>query len=441
MRFLIGFCLVLAIEPSNTLLAQGTKDKSNDATQTILSPLGLGTGATVALTQNGTTVSVAVSQQFEGKVLNFWQLGMSGTLDKQGQAQVFSSQDSDAPGFQGKVGLGYSSFYAKDTSTDADDVAKQQTQFRGEAWCMDTLAALNKTLPKPGELPKDSTCAATLTKMQSILADQPATMTQPAKDTAKLIVDTLSGLSEKYGALERSGACTTFKDKAPVVYQFCPASGKPQSSIEEQKKIYPNAYKQDVKKELSPFYFTVAGNWIPSVTSVEYRAVTAGVADLATKHEFHRLLEGGSFDFATYYERLSWGADVAYGEAVKVKLQHVCQTTTSGTYTAQDCSDVMVGAPNPKRTKSITSAIAVNPLVPLSFPLLFRPGTQVTYHFEQRSDGHSTTLKWPIYFAGLSSPMKLVFGFEPTWNWDTDPKSRKKFSVSLFAGARPGVLN
>lgn len=30
--------------------------------------------------------------------------------------------------------------------------------------------------------------------------------------------------------------------------------------------------------------------------------------------------------------------------------------------------------------------------------------------------------------------MKFVFGIEPIWDWNTDPKVEKKFSVALFVG-------
>jgi hypothetical protein len=36
--------------------------------------------------------------------------------------------------------------------------------------------------------------------------------------------------------------------------------------------------------------------------------------------------------------------------------------------------------------------------------------------------------------------MKFVFGIQPTWDWNTDPKIGKKFSVSVFAGARPTIV-
>jgi hypothetical protein len=73
-----------------------TQDQGADPTQSFVSPLGLGTGAVVAVTAKGTSVSAVVERQMIAPV-NFWQVGVSGTTDKNGQAQVYSSSDKDAP--------------------------------------------------------------------------------------------------------------------------------------------------------------------------------------------------------------------------------------------------------------------------------------------------------------------------------------------------------
>src|SRR5579864_6415703 len=86
-----------------------TPDQGADPTQNFVSPLGLGTGAIVSVTSKGTSVSAAVERQMVSP-LNFWQVGVSGTTDKNGQAQLYSSSDKDAPGFKAKIGIGHSSF-------------------------------------------------------------------------------------------------------------------------------------------------------------------------------------------------------------------------------------------------------------------------------------------------------------------------------------------
>src|ERR1017187_2809262 len=86
-----------------------TQDQGADPTQNFVSPLGLGTGATLAVTSKGTSVSASAERQMISP-LNFWQVGVSGPTDKNGQAQVYSSSDKDAPGFKAKIGIGHSSF-------------------------------------------------------------------------------------------------------------------------------------------------------------------------------------------------------------------------------------------------------------------------------------------------------------------------------------------
>ena len=68
------------------------------------------------------------------------------------------------------------------------------------------------------------------------------------------------------------------------------------------------------------------------------------------------------------------------------------------------------------------------------------PGAQVQYSYSApTTGGHSSELALPIYLAPALSPMSFVFGVQPTWDWNTDPKIGNRFFVSLFVGARPSV--
>src|ERR1017187_2364531 len=96
--------------PSFAQTKSADATKAADPTQNFVSPLGPGTGATLDVTQKGTEVTAAIAGQIVNSPVNFWQLGVSGTTNTNGQATVFSSHDGDAPGFKGKFGLGKSSF-------------------------------------------------------------------------------------------------------------------------------------------------------------------------------------------------------------------------------------------------------------------------------------------------------------------------------------------
>ncbi len=100
----------------------------------------------------------------------------------------------------------------------------------------------------------------------------------------------------------------------------------------------------------------------------------------------------------------------------------------------------MVGQPTPKNAGTATSTLDIHPLPVLGKSALFHPGAQAVYTYVARvSGGHSTEFAVPFYLAPSTSPMKFVFGLQPTWDWDTDPKVGKKFAIALFVGARPEV--
>jgi hypothetical protein len=130
-----------------------------------------------------------------------------------------------------------------------------------------------------------------------------------------------------------------------------------------------------------------------------------------------------------------------YGETVKIQTQNLCNTITSGTISAQQCDPVMVGTPQPRKTWLASSALALNPLPLFSNSALFSPGTQLNFSYEalKGGGGHKSQLAIPFYLAPSSSALSFVFGIQPTWDWNTDPKIGNKFSVSLFVGARPEV--
>ena len=91
---LVVFCAALSCSAQKQA---DNSSKGTDSTQSFVSPLGLGTGATIAVTQTGPSVTAAVARQMSNHAVNFWQVGVSGTTDTSRPTTVYSSQESDAP--------------------------------------------------------------------------------------------------------------------------------------------------------------------------------------------------------------------------------------------------------------------------------------------------------------------------------------------------------
>jgi hypothetical protein len=430
-----------------------TPDQGADSTQSFVSPLGLGTGATLSVTSKGTSVAATVERQMFSPALNFWQAGLSGTTDKNGQAQLFSSSDKDAPGFKGKFGTGKSTFirrWATYTETGG--------KFLRQAWCRDLLTVVNKSLKNPASIPVDAMCEAAVvavkvafdkspptddktktldTLVLNKLASADKTIAEPTNE-AQMTPDQITA-EETEAIKAQFEVCAGLKDQ-PSVFKLCPASGGTIKSPEDQRKTYPDLYRYILSGEPEKFQWKAWGSWAPTVTSVDYRAVIGGIPDLADKLQWTHLLNTGLGDIALYYGKAAFGIEGGFGQTVKVTTQNVCNTTTSGTYTSQSCDMAMIGKPNPKNAWMASSALQFYPIPVLGNGTLFNPGLQVNSSYvAPTTGGHSSELAFPFYVAPSASPIKFVVGIQPTWDWNTDPKIGNKFTISLFVGARPEI--
>jgi hypothetical protein len=434
------FMLLGLSAPAQTTTAAPSQDQaqaqqqSADPTQSFVSPLGLGTGATLGVTAKGTSVTASIEQQLARPPINFWQVGFSGTLDKNGQTQVFSSQDKDAPGFKGKVGFGYSSFIKVRpvlNSTAAD--------FLRQAWCRDALALINKTLEAPADIPADAGCSTAVSLVQAAMDNMPPGDADTRK-TDYLVLTSVAGIAATLTENDQTTVCKAFKIPAPNVYQLCPEGAKARVGIADQQRKYPELYSLIVRGAPGKFQWKGWASWAPNLTSVNYRTVNNGVPDLANKLQWTRLLNTGVGDLAFYYGPFALGVEGGFGQTVQVSTQNVCNNITSGTFTSQKCDTAMIGQPKPSNSWLSSETLEVYPLPGWSKNLLIRPGAQVVFSYvAPTAGGHSSEITLPFYFAPSASPMKFVFGIQPTWDWNTDPKIGKKFSVSVFAGARPSI--
>jgi hypothetical protein len=416
--------------------------KGSDPTQSFVSPLGLGTGATVAVTQTGPTVTAAIARQMFHPAINFWQVGLSGTANTSGQTTVYSSQQSDAPGFKGRVGLGKSSFIRYRpvyTSTAAE--------FLAQAWCRDEVNQINKTLPGSGQMKIDSSvrCREAVVMEQGALkvtppVDEDGKVDQKAQELDQRILKRLQGLPETMGEDERDEVCENTLKNHPDFYQFCPKSAKTQKPWADQQRAYPglDSYTKDIP---SPLQWKAWGNWTPILTSTAYRPVTKGVADLSKKDNWTKLLNTGVGDLAFYYGgKWALGLEGGYGQTVQITQQNICNTTTSGTYTAQQCSMAMVGIPTPKSSWIASTTLQAGSLPVFGKASTLSGGAQILFSYAApRSGGHTSELAVPFFFSPRTTQMSFVVGIQPVWDWNTDPKVGNKFSVSVFVGARPAI--
>lgn len=436
-RVVVGVALLAVLLPATGEAqdAAASKDGSDPA-QGLQSPFQVGSGATLLVAQEKKSLTAAFTGQRRGR-LNIWQIGLTGTTDDKGEGLAYTTSDTGAPGFKAKLGVGHSSFLATPTA----DFTAQAARFLNQAWCIDVLTEVSKRLPSPVVRKSGVTCEPYFTQVQQSLASGSPTDAEAAK-LAKAVIDTMSPIVADVTADKRSAACALFRNTAKDAYKYCPESGAPQKSAEDQRRLYPDLYDVLVVSPLPSFYYTVLGNYQPTVASAAYRDRVDGVVDLATKHQWTRLLHGGSVDVALYYRRLAAGAQIAYLETAEIRLTSVCKVTASGDYRAEECKDAMLGKPDPKNAYALTGAVALDPLVLPSAAALARPGAQLQFRYERptRGSGSKTELALPIFLAPVESPLKLVVGIRPTWTRDTTGDDRDRhFSVFFFIGARPGI--
>jgi hypothetical protein len=418
---------------SNGSQPQGAAQTA-DATQNFVSPLGAGNGGTLSVTDKSAVISATIDQSFDRS--GFWQVGVSGAADKNNTALVYDSSDTDAPGFKAKIGGGYSSFQSVVTT----DYTRDSAKFLREAWCMDIVKSINHTLSSPLAVSNSDACGAVIASLQQAISEKSLSSNVDAK-TLPAIARILSDLTT--APYLSDDLCGEIKQHAKDAYDYCPGSGKPIKTAYDQSTVYAAAYASLMQAPLPTFYYKVSLNYTPTLVSTDYRAVVGGVPDLADSHHWQRFLSAGALDLSFYDAAWSGGLELGYGDTVTITQSNVCNTTTSGSYSSQTCKMAMIGEPAPVETFSATMTIQNSTLLSPLTSGGFRPGFQLVAHYERPTDGssHLAYVSVPIYAASPSSPLKLVFGIEPMWMWNTNPKVGNSFNVTLFVGARPGLAN
>ena len=443
-RNYIFLCLLMSASfPCSAQTSQsptGTASTGSDPKQGFVSPLGLGTGATVAVTQNGTNITAAVARQVIHPVINFWQVAFSGTTNTNGQASVYSTQQSDAPAFKGKVGLGKSSFirpWKVFTETAAD--------FLEQAWCRDLVNHVNGTLPSAGQItiPSRVLCVDALAMEKKALDASPpedgtGKVDAKTQATDQLVLLDLGNVANAMTPTVVQNICNNFQKDATDFFQFCPGQ-KSYKEYADQQNAYPGLDTY-TKGTPSAFQWKMWGSWAPVLSSTPYYAVSNGAADLSNKLNWTQLLNTGVGDIALYYRSLAFGVEGGFGQTVQIVQQNVCKNTTSGNVTAQQCSMAMVGKPNPKDSWLASSTLQVAPLPFLTKGTGLSTGAQIQFTYTApTSGGHASEIAVPLYLSPSAKQMSFVVGVQPTWDWNTNPMIGNKFSISVFVGVRPSI--
>jgi len=438
----------VAQSTSSSPTSTSTKKAStgSDQAQSFESALGQGTGAVLSVSEKGTTVNVAASQSRGIKGINFWQAGLSGTVDTNGQAKTYSTRDSDAPAFKAKLGFGHSSFIRNWKTYN-----RTSAEFSTQALCLDEVTLVDASLPKAGRLKPDfkdasgSPCADAVNRERAALSKNPPLDAHGKPDKAKhdqdaQVLDDLSHLAELYAAAPNGTDLLVAKENdcqrwAPDFQEKCYVSP------EDNEGFYPALGKGIVREPPTGFQWKTWASWAPVLVSTPYRPVVGGVAQLSSKQNWSQLLNTGLGEIALYSGRYALGMEGGYGETVQIKQQNVCLNTTSGSYLAQDCSNAMVGKPNPKNSW-LTSAT----LQAVSLPVFGKGGSlaagaQVQFTYTAPTTGsHSSEIGVPFFISPKSDRYSFVVGFQPTWDRNTDPTIGNKFSITVFAGARPSLM-
>ena len=102
--------------------------------------------------------------------------------------------------------------------------------------------------------------------------------------------------AEEYGSDQGAVRCVRRTQRSSVGVQTLPGLRGTIKSPEDQRKSYPELYRYILSGEPRKFQWKAWGSWAPTVTSVDYRAVTGEVADLADKHQWTQLLNAGLGD-------------------------------------------------------------------------------------------------------------------------------------------------
>jgi hypothetical protein len=100
----------------------------------------------------------------------------------------------------------------------------------------------------------------------------------------------------------------------------------------------------------------------------------------------------------------------------------------------------MVDKPSPKNSWISWTTLQVTPLPIVGKNAALSSGARVLFSYTAPTGrGRSSELAMPFYITRSATRMSFVVGIQTTWDWNTDPMVGNKFSIAMFAGARPSI--
>lgn len=458
------------------LLAPWYSAGAEDATQSLDSPLGTGTGLTFSTSSTKTALSLGLSQQLvlpqrteDGKSWRKvhtglrWEGALEGAVQESTSAALldFASGDVFAPGLRLKLGLAYSSALARDDTeyveacdTFMNDLEKLRNTER-EKRCMAEVGRLAQRFEIQG--PTAEKCAealgevagripramlrASVQRELDVLLD---THLDPMKDVSAATAKAL----EKVGKdLSEPGAP---KKKEKKFSSPCGAEPDLEPGAEED--LYAKTLEPYAKAQLHDVVITLSG--LAATHSIAYRdALADGSFDLATAQTWTRATFGAALD-ATYLFSgwLQSGIRVGYEQKVTAKPVEICTTTAQGPLSTRSCTSAALGRPDPSNVLAGVAAIQLSPMTAdflgnLAFgaQLLARIETVATQSapwFASGTWGGSVTA--PLFFSGSGDPWGLKAGLAPQVTFAAGSEAKPAFGVLLFVGttvdAQPTAL-
>jgi hypothetical protein len=441
-----GRILVAAILALVGALAAQAQDKKDggDQTQSFDSPLPLVGGATLQVAKDKTSVAFALAGQKKMAVFNYWQIGFSGTANADGEADVYSEAEGVTPGVKAKIGFGYSSFLAEDTSARDD----QMDEFMANVRCISMVVAARKQLPEKYRptIPKEDAvtdCGALIEVLEPKTAE--AKGAGEIKDDAQkqfdLVFKTLKVASKPAVTFESmDSACEELKN-VTYAYRYCDGSGKKIGTPEDLGARYKQLYAKIVTIGEKSLRYRVSLNWTPAMTGIEYKPLVEGKPDLSAQEKWVGFLNGGSIDFTVHHRALILGLQAGFADKLDEKATtpvDVCKVTTQGEYYFEKCKAAALGKPSPFSKVAYGGVLAIDPLLPSLSDSAFRPGLQINGKRETlQNDKYRWVLSGSLYVARIDAPMKLVVGIRPTYTWLRGTDKKDDFKVAVFIGVRP----
>jgi hypothetical protein len=434
---------------------------ADDASQTLESPLAVGSGITIAASKEETALRIGLASQFAFNTAVWWQVGLQGSVEGDDSKQVFSLADGFSPGASVKLGLGYSSFDPGQYVAACNQVMgkkRQHLQAAHEAKCLakvDQLAsAMSLSLPPPAAGEK---CQARAQRLLIAADGAPAAPAgaAPAAAPAPSVRRSASAERELEALREKTNPDPVAKLTRELVELLAPADlalngGCAALANDEDPEISADYARLARRYENGGRFFKVALNALGSLKEVAYRPAQGSAFDLSDSQTALVGLPGVSLDFVYYAPPLAAGLQLGYSRTSNEAPVAVCGIATQMTeemadFQARDCTQASLGKPETASSLFVGAALELEPLAHignllLGGELLARLTTAETSGVDLfEKDSWNAELTLPLFVAAEDAPDGLRAGFAPQLGVPFKESKDVAFTVQMFVGTKFGT--